>query len=146
LFYIVETRRAASQSNNKKIKNINKLKFLMPIGLLTVLAGFSAAVMLLWNWLMPALFGLVTINFWQALGICVLCRILFGSFNPWHHRKHRIHGKAMHGMRNHLREKWQKMTPEERTAFINKRREQGFFGRHGFDPFATNENTPKDRE
>ena len=34
-------------------------------------------VMLLWNWLMPAIFGLIKINFWQALGISLLSSCLF---------------------------------------------------------------------
>lgn len=35
-------------------------------------------LMRLWNWLMPDLFGLGTINYWQALGILVLAKIIFG--------------------------------------------------------------------
>lgn len=38
-------------------------------------------VMLLWNWLMPAIFGLGTITFWQACGIMWLCGILFNRGN-----------------------------------------------------------------
>lgn len=38
-------------------------------------------VMLLWNWLMPVLFGVVTINFWQALGVSALCGLLFKPFS-----------------------------------------------------------------
>lgn len=34
-------------------------------------------VMLLWNWLMPAIFGLMQINFWEALGLSVLAGLLF---------------------------------------------------------------------
>ena len=34
----------------------------------------------LWNWLLPPLFGLREITFWQALGILTLSRILFGGF------------------------------------------------------------------
>jgi hypothetical protein len=36
--------------------------------------------MLLWNWLMPTLFGLTTITFWQAAGIVLLARLIFGGF------------------------------------------------------------------
>ena len=36
-------------------------------------------VMLLWNWLMPEIFGLTTITFWQALGIMLLSGFLFSS-------------------------------------------------------------------
>lgn len=48
------------------------------IGLLAILAiilGYP--VMLLWNWLMPTIFGLTKITLWQAIGINILCRILF---------------------------------------------------------------------
>jgi hypothetical protein len=35
--------------------------------------------MLLWNWLMPPIFGIKAITFWQALGINLLCGFLFKS-------------------------------------------------------------------
>lgn len=35
-------------------------------------------LMRLWNWLMPDLFGLTTITYWQALGIFVIAKLLFG--------------------------------------------------------------------
>ena len=35
------------------------------------------ALMLLWNWLMPGLFGLVTIGYLQAFGLYVMSRLLF---------------------------------------------------------------------
>lgn len=34
---------------------------------------------LLWNWLMPDLFGMVEITIWQAIGINLLSGILFKS-------------------------------------------------------------------
>ena len=37
-------------------------------------------VQLLWNWLMPMLFGMRELTFWQALGLLALSRILFGGF------------------------------------------------------------------
>jgi hypothetical protein len=37
-------------------------------------------VMLLWNWLMPYIFELPTLNFWQAFGLSVLCNFLFTSY------------------------------------------------------------------
>ncbi len=40
---------------------------------------FGELVMHLWNWLMPMLFGLRQITFWQSLGLLVLCRILIGG-------------------------------------------------------------------
>jgi hypothetical protein len=61
---------------------------------LVAITGFSFALMLLWNWLMPTIFGLTTICFWQALGLLALSKILFGrGHSPhWNHRdKHKSH-------------------------------------------------------
>ena len=41
--------------------------------------ALGAIVMVLWNWLMPSLFGLATINYWQGFGILVLAQLLFGG-------------------------------------------------------------------
>lgn len=46
---------------------------------------FGYFVMLLWNWLMPELFGLATITFWQAFGIILLARLIFGGFKHSDH-------------------------------------------------------------
>ncbi|MBQ2174320.1 MAG: hypothetical protein II453_04315 [Alphaproteobacteria bacterium] len=48
------------------------------IALCLLLAALTALpTMLLWNWLMPVIFGLGKITFWQAMGINMLCSILF---------------------------------------------------------------------
>jgi hypothetical protein len=56
--------------------------FLAPVALvgiaLFVFLG-GEIVKLLWNWLVPPLFGWREVTFWQALGLLVLCRILFGG-------------------------------------------------------------------
>jgi predicted tellurium resistance membrane protein TerC len=50
--------------------------------IITVLViGFGYVVMYLWNWLMPAVFGLTTITFWQAIGLGLLSKLLFGGFS-----------------------------------------------------------------
>lgn len=41
---------------------------------------FGYVFMRLWNWLMPELFGLTTIAFWQAIGLLVMAKLLFGGF------------------------------------------------------------------
>lgn len=45
------------------------------IGFVALITAFP--IMWLWNWLMPTIFGLVTINFWQALGLSLLSGFLF---------------------------------------------------------------------
>jgi hypothetical protein len=91
---------------------------------LAAIAGFSATVMLLWNALLPQIFGIQAVNFWQATGLLVLCRILFGSFGGG--RMFGIKG-AFH--KNPIREKWLNMTPEEREEFIRNHHFGHSFGR-----------------
>lgn len=55
------------------------------LGLVAV-AIFGFVLMSLWNWLIPPLTGWHTLGFAQALGLLVLCRILFGGFGGrWRH-------------------------------------------------------------
>ena len=41
---------------------------------------FGYIIMSLWNWLMPDIFGLTTITYWQAVGLFVLAKFIFGGF------------------------------------------------------------------
>lgn len=41
----------------------------------------SLPVMILWNWLMPKIFGLITINLWESMGLILLVSLLFKSSN-----------------------------------------------------------------
>jgi len=47
--------------------------------LIFILFG-GIVVQWLWNWLLPDIFGLRRVTFWEALGLLALCRILFGGF------------------------------------------------------------------
>lgn len=57
---------------------------------------FALALMLLWNWLMPAIFGLGLITFWQALGLLVLSKIIFGGGRHPHRDWHNNERSKMH--------------------------------------------------
>jgi len=55
-------------------------KFIVMLSLIIIVTVFLALpTMLIWNWLMPVVFGLIKINFWQALSINILTGILFRS-------------------------------------------------------------------
>jgi hypothetical protein len=96
---------------------------------LLFLAFFTFVVMRLWNWLMPAVFGWHVINYWQALGLLILSKILFGGFRGGPHR----HWRWRRGMM----ERWEKMTPEEREKFRNSMRGRcGHFGSPAVEPKA----------
>ena len=83
-----------------------KILFKLPLVALAV-GVMGSAVMLLWNWIVPPLIlGAHTLDFWHALGLLVLCRILFGGFHGrggWRHRHHR------HG--------WHALSRDERSRF-----------------------------
>ncbi|MGV7211338.1 hypothetical protein ACLB1G_26160 [Oxalobacteraceae bacterium A2-2] len=82
-----------------------KLWFI-PIALAAI-AILGAIVMQLWNWVVPALFaGASPLDYWRALGLLVLCRILFGGF------------KGRGGHRDWQR--WNALTPEEREQFRSR--------------------------
>lgn len=49
------------------------------VGLAAMGLVFGYGIQLLWNWLMPRLFHAGEITFWEAIGIFVLARILFGG-------------------------------------------------------------------
>jgi hypothetical protein len=91
----------------KGYRFVRALKFLL-FALIAVTV-VSAVVMGLWNWLMPTLLGLRVITFWQALGVLVFSRILFGRFGG--------PGWRMH-WRHRMRERWSQMTPAEREKFM----------------------------
>jgi len=108
-----------------------RLFFIAPfaiLGLMLFVFVGGEVVKLLWNWLLPPLFDIRTITFWQALGLLALCRILFGGFG--------FHGGPRGpGIRGRIADRmaWraQRMTPEERERFRQRLRE-----RAGFDPPA----------
>lgn len=63
----------------KIIKTIIKGLFFAAIGFL-ILALFGFVVKWLWNSLLPDIFGVKEISYWQGLGLLVLGRLLFGGF------------------------------------------------------------------
>ncbi len=92
----------------------------IPLFLIVMAALLGGLVMLLWNWLMPAIFALPELTFWQAVGLLVLCKVLFGTLGMGGHSHHgHGHGHCgCHGGSNRLRERWEQMTPEERQRFV----------------------------
>jgi hypothetical protein len=77
-----------------------------------VVALFGAAVMMLWNVLIPDIFHGPTITYWQAIGLLILSHILVRSWggmhnHPWKHDR----------WKHKLEEKLATLTPEEREKF-----------------------------
>jgi len=95
------------------------------------IAAVGFATMYLWNLLIPELFHGPIISFWQALGLLLLGKLLFG----WHSHHNAWNDKWSRGRewKARLKEKMAHMTPEEqdrmREALRNRCRPG--FGRGG---------------
>lgn len=83
-----------------------KAAILAPLAIAAGVYIFGSIVMLLWNSILPTVFGFGTITFWQALGILILSKILFGGFGG-HHR-------CGHSGHHHMSDKWMYLNPEEK--------------------------------
>ena len=132
---------------NERLMRMTRLTRLMIIAPLAILGMViftfigGEVVMLLWNWLTPALFGLREITFWQAIGLLALCRILFGGFGlgGGGHRnsRRRMEGRVRERMRERMDERWEQMTPEEREKFRQGMRSCGGGQTTPLDPKPT---------
>jgi hypothetical protein len=71
---------------------------------------FGLVVKILWNWLMPAIFGLGEITFWQAFGIVLLAKLLFGAgHGPSHRDPHERFG-------SHFQDRFKRFVGSEEAA------------------------------
>src|SRR5687768_16943629 len=84
--------------------------FFFPVIAVAVILVLGVVVMFLWNAVLPELTGVRNISYFQAVGLLLLCRILFGNFR----QRGNTH---MTKNRHNLRSKWMTMTPEERERF-----------------------------
>ncbi|MFC0514019.1 hypothetical protein ACFFGT_07415 [Mucilaginibacter angelicae] len=123
--------------------------FFIPLGVIACLAVISFIVMQLWNNLLPDILHVTAITYWQAMGIFILCKILFGFGKggpkggggaPW--------------MRGRMAERFKNMSPDDREKFRAqwedrmcgwKGRGPGRFGRD-WDDFKTTVNEEKKAE
>ena len=84
-------------------------KILAVIGFIILGAGLfflcGWVVMLLWNWLMPEIFGLKTLTYWQAWGVLALSCILFGRIGGSGGKGSRSDRKRKRKLRSYIREK-----------------------------------------
>jgi hypothetical protein len=99
------------------------------LGMFLFAAIGGEIVRLLWNWLLPPLFGWPQITLWQAIGMLVLCRILFGGFGFHGGSRSNVRRRMADRMADRVAERLEHMTPEERERFRQRVRE-----RCGFDP------------
>lgn len=88
--------------------------FFFPPLIVGGLVLFGFVTMALWNALLPGIFGLPVISFWQAAGLLILARLFFGGGPAkWHnHREPHLNSE--------LRNKIKNMSPEQKRDFFRK--------------------------
>ncbi|MEO6284924.1 MAG: hypothetical protein ABIN80_15420 [Dyadobacter sp.] len=103
-----------------------KMRFAMPVFAVLAALALGAIVRFLWNAILPALLNVNTISYWQAVGLLVLCRVLFGNFGGpkgggprrwgnWEKFKDPDSGEQSFGPQ--WRNKWREMSAEDRLKF-----------------------------
>lgn len=86
----------------------------IPIAIIFAVAVFGYSVMFLWNAILPSVLGVATVTFWQAVGILVLSKILFGGFHHGHHHR------GFHPHNAEMRKKWKSLSQEEKKKMMNE--------------------------
>jgi hypothetical protein len=121
----------------KKIFYENRF-FFIPFGIAAILALVSFVVMQLWNNLLPGILHVSTITFWQAMGIFILSKILFGFGGgkgsgggpPWMRRKRM------------MEERLKNMSPEDRAQFKEQWQSRCGWGKRDADWKTTWQDEP----
>jgi hypothetical protein len=119
----------------------HRFRFLIPFAIAGFVAVFTFAVYALWNGVVSDVLGVKTITYWQALGLLVLCKILFGGFPgrgrgfgpPWREKMmwkrhwHSLTPEQRANLRDEMREQfghWASLTPEQKQNLREKMRQK----------------------
>lgn len=99
-----------------------------------IAVAVGALVMVLWNWLMPGIFGLRQITYWEGFGLVLLLRLLVGGFSENHgsSEKSKHHRYYKHKSKNNcggdklddMYEQWWENEGEERFEQYMNRQEK----------------------
>lgn len=104
------------------------------VGAAVFALAFGWFVQLLWNWLMPGIFGLGTIGYWQAFGLVILGKLIFGSIGghgsrprppraPWDpHERDRSWGRDRWGL---WKDYWNEEGKEAFERYVQRRSAAG---------------------
>lgn len=99
---------------NDKFQKFHPLKILFFISVfIAFVAAASWVVMFLWNSILTEVTSVKPLNFWQAAGLLILAKILFGGFG----------GRGKHSGKKPWKNKWMNMSNEERNEAKNRWKE-----------------------
>ena len=103
------------------------------VGAAAFALAFGAIAMVLWNWLMPVIFGLTTISFWQAFGIVLLAKLLFGFGGIGGHDHDckpggkKIRSEIGDEIRSEVRKEWKKGWDKEMREEMRDKMRRHFY-------------------
>lgn len=93
----------------------NILKFIL---IVAIVAAAGAIIMLLWNSIIPSVVGWNSLNYFQAIGLLILCRLLFGGFSGLRGAKEKFHHR--HTMHQDMRNRVKGMSKREKMEYIKE--------------------------
>ena len=103
-------------NNNFKNKKFHPAKILGIGAMVVLFVGIAGGVvMFLWNAIIPDVTGWKPLTYWQAVGLLVLFKILFGGMGRGSKRHRRRHSRW-----NDMRNKWKEMNPVEKMEMKEK--------------------------
>jgi hypothetical protein len=100
-----------------KNPSCHKFRFFLPLFILAIVALVTLVVYGLWNGVLVGVLGVKAVTYWQAMGILVLAKILFGGF-PGRRGGH----CGPFGHHRMTEERWASLTPEQREAMRGEMR------------------------
>lgn len=103
-------------NNNFKNKKFHPIKIIGIVGMVVIFVGIAGGVvMFLWNAIIPDVTGWKPLTYWQAVGLLVLFKILFGGLGRGSKRNQRRRSRW-----KEMRKKWRTMNPEEKKQMKEK--------------------------
>ncbi len=121
-----------------KDQSCRKFRFLIPFAIVAFIALFGAIVFALWNGVLTDVLAVKAITYWQALGILVLAKILFGGFPGCRHCRRCRHWHP------EMMERWHAMTPNQREQLRSEMRRR--FGDWPRPPWCGEDDKPGETE
>lgn len=116
----------------------HRFRFAIPLLVLAFVAALTAVVYYLWNGVLVDVTGVKPVTYWQALGLLVLAKILFGGFPR---------GRRGWGGRRRARmlaKRWDSLDPEQRERLRETMRRR--FGDWPRPPWCEPEGDSKPKE
>lgn len=145
---LTERHYRSSDGRSRKVLRIIGMVFVGVIFALLFALVFGFVVKWLWNFLMPELFGIKQITYWQAFGLVVLAKLLFGTFgskghgydhgsrhpgpfSKWHDRFHGFEEgpwSRRFGNTKTYRQYWQEEGKDAFETYMKKKDKEGGAG------------------